>query len=60
VIDGIDGCVIIDSSAETIREYEARRDAVARERRGLAGLRKLPAITRDGVAKASASTGSVL
>src|SRR5436190_6003910 len=49
VIDGIDGCVIIDPSAETIRDYEARRDAVARERRGLARLRKLPAITRDGV-----------
>ena len=49
VIDGIDGCVIIDPSAETIRDYEARRDAVARERRGLARLRRLPAITRDGV-----------
>jgi phosphotransferase system enzyme I (PtsI) len=49
VIDGIDGCVIIDPSAETICEYEARRDAVARERRGLARLRRLPAITRDGV-----------
>ena len=49
VIDGIEGCVIIDPSAETIRDYEARRDAVARERRGLARLRRLPAITRDGV-----------
>ena len=49
VIDGIDGYVIINPSAETIREYEARRDAVARERRGLARLRRLPAITRDGV-----------
>jgi phosphotransferase system enzyme I (PtsI) len=49
VIDGIDGCVVIDPSAETIHEYESRRDAVARERRGLACLRKLPAITRDGV-----------
>jgi phosphoenolpyruvate-protein phosphotransferase (PTS system enzyme I) len=49
VIDGIDGCVIIEPSDETIRDYEARRDAVARERRGLARLRKLPAITRDGV-----------
>src|SRR5271167_1488436 len=49
VIDGVDGCVIIDPSAETIRDYEARRDAVARERRGLARLRRLPAITRDGV-----------
>jgi len=49
VIDGIDGCVIIDPSAETIRDYEARRDAVARERRGLVRLRRLPAVTRDGV-----------
>ncbi len=49
VIDGIDGCVIIDPSAETVREYEARRDVLARERRGLTRLRKLPAMTRDGV-----------
>src|SRR5438445_10912351 len=41
VIDGTDGCVIIDPSAETIREYETRRDAFARERRHLARLRKL-------------------
>src|SRR6478672_4618558 len=34
VIDGIDGCVIVDPTAETIREYEARRDVLARERRG--------------------------
>ena len=47
VIDGIEGCVIIDPSEETILEYEARRDAVARERRGLARLRRLPAITRQ-------------
>jgi phosphoenolpyruvate-protein phosphotransferase (PTS system enzyme I) len=49
VIDGIDGSVIIDPSVETIRDYEARRDAFARERRGLARLRRLPAVTRDGV-----------
>jgi phosphotransferase system enzyme I (PtsI) len=49
VIDGVDGCVIIDPSTETIHEYESRRDAVAREWRGLARLRRLPAITRDGV-----------
>jgi phosphoenolpyruvate-protein phosphotransferase (PTS system enzyme I) len=49
VIDGTDGCVIIGPSAETVREYEARRDVLARERRGLARLRKLPAVTRDGV-----------
>src|SRR5262245_1259508 len=49
VIDGTEGCVIIDPSAETVHEYEMRRDALAREHRHLARLRKLPAITRDGV-----------
>jgi phosphotransferase system enzyme I (PtsI) len=49
VIDGTDGCVIVDPSAETIQEYEARRDAFARERRHLSRLRNLPAVTRDGV-----------
>jgi phosphoenolpyruvate-protein phosphotransferase (PTS system enzyme I) len=49
VIDGTDGCVIIGPSVDTIREYEARRAAFARERRSLARLRKLPAVTRDGV-----------
>jgi phosphotransferase system enzyme I (PtsI) len=49
VVDGTEGSVIIDPSPETIEEYEARRDALARERRGLARLRKLPAVTRDGI-----------
>jgi len=49
VIDGTQGCVIIDPCLETVRDYETRRDALARERRGLARLRKLPAVTRDGV-----------
>jgi phosphoenolpyruvate-protein phosphotransferase (PTS system enzyme I) len=49
VIDGTDGCVIVDPSAGTIHEYEARRDAFARERRHLDRLRNLPAVTRDGV-----------
>ncbi|HYZ40539.1 MAG TPA: phosphoenolpyruvate--protein phosphotransferase [Stellaceae bacterium] len=49
VVDGTDGCVIIAPSVETIREYQGRRDVLARERRGLARLRKLPAVTRDGV-----------
>jgi phosphoenolpyruvate-protein phosphotransferase (PTS system enzyme I) len=49
VIDGSEGCVIIDPTAATVREYEARRDALARERHSLARLRKLPAVTRDGV-----------
>jgi phosphoenolpyruvate-protein phosphotransferase (PTS system enzyme I) len=49
VIDGGAGTVIIDPSAETIRDYETRRETLARERRLLARLRRLPAITRDGV-----------
>jgi phosphotransferase system enzyme I (PtsI) len=49
VVDGTSGSVIIGPSAETLRDYEARREAFARERRGLARLRKLPAVTRDGV-----------
>jgi phosphotransferase system enzyme I (PtsI) len=49
VVDGSEGTVIIDPCAATIAEYEARRDAFERERRHLLRLRKLPAVTRDGV-----------
>jgi phosphoenolpyruvate-protein phosphotransferase (PTS system enzyme I) len=49
VIDGAAGTVIIDPSAETIGDYEARRDALARERRLLGRLRRVPAVTRDAV-----------
>jgi phosphoenolpyruvate-protein phosphotransferase (PTS system enzyme I) len=49
VIDGAEGTVIIDPCAETIAEYQARRDGFERGRRHLARLRKLPAVTRDGV-----------
>src|SRR5215472_8177463 len=49
VIDGGAGTVIIDPTAETIADYEARRDVLARERRLLGRLRRLPAVTRDAV-----------
>jgi phosphoenolpyruvate-protein phosphotransferase (PTS system enzyme I) len=49
VIDGAEGIVIIDPSTETVAQYEARREALERERRHLARLRRLPAVTRDGV-----------
>ena len=49
VIDGAEGTVIVDPCAETIAEYQARRDRLERERRHLARLRRLPAVTRDGV-----------
>jgi phosphotransferase system enzyme I (PtsI) len=49
VIDGGDGTVIIDPTPETISDYEARRDLLARERRHLGRLRRFPSVTRDGV-----------
>ncbi|HEY1261348.1 MAG TPA: phosphoenolpyruvate--protein phosphotransferase [Stellaceae bacterium] len=49
IIDGGEGRVILDPSVTTIREYEGRRNLLARERRELARLRRLPAVTRDGV-----------
>jgi phosphoenolpyruvate-protein phosphotransferase (PTS system enzyme I) len=49
VIDGSEGTVIIDPTAETVAQYEARREAIERERRHLTRLRRLPAVTRDGV-----------
>jgi phosphotransferase system enzyme I (PtsI) len=49
VVDGGEGTVVLDPSPETIRAYEARRDALLRERRTLGRLRRLPAVTRDGV-----------
>jgi phosphotransferase system enzyme I (PtsI) len=49
VIDGGAGTVVIDPAPETMEAYAARRDALLRERRNLARLRKLPATTRDGV-----------
>src|SRR5262249_59854476 len=49
VIDGSAGTVIIDPTDATIGDYEARRDVLARERRLLARLRRVPAVTRDAV-----------
>jgi phosphotransferase system enzyme I (PtsI) len=49
VVDGTEGTVVIDPSAETVGHYEARQDAIARERRHLARLRRLSAVTRDGI-----------
>ncbi|MGH7046749.1 MAG: phosphoenolpyruvate--protein phosphotransferase [Stellaceae bacterium] len=49
VIDGTEGTVILDPSAETIVDYEARRELMLRQRRHLTRLRRLPAVTRDEV-----------
>jgi len=49
LIDGTKGVVIIDPSPQTVEEYRARREELTRERRVLARLRRMPAVTRDGV-----------
>src|SRR3954452_15925708 len=49
IVDGTEGAVILDPAPETVRVYKARQQEVARERRLLNRLRRLPAVTRDGV-----------
>src|SRR5437868_5274925 len=49
IVDGTEGAVILDPAPETVRAYKARQQEVARERRLLNRLRRLPAVTRDGV-----------
>ncbi len=49
VIDGTEGVVIVDPSPDTLALYRERRDSLNRERRLLARMRRVPAITRDGV-----------
>jgi phosphoenolpyruvate-protein phosphotransferase (PTS system enzyme I) len=49
IVDGGEGAVVIDPTAETVAHYESRRDTLTRERRYLNRLRRLPAVTRDGV-----------
>ena len=49
VVDGGGGKVIINPSAETLADYRKRRADFLRQRRHLHHLRKVPAITTDGV-----------
>ncbi len=49
VIDGAAGVVVINPSAATIEEYQARREELTREKRQFGRLRRLPAVTRDGI-----------
>src|SRR5919197_1543269 len=44
IVDGTAGTVILDPAAETLRAYKARQQEVARERRHLSRLRRLPAV----------------
>jgi phosphoenolpyruvate-protein phosphotransferase (PTS system enzyme I) len=49
VIDGGEGTVIVNPRRETVARYEARQETLEREGRQLARLKRLPAVTRDGV-----------
>jgi phosphoenolpyruvate-protein phosphotransferase (PTS system enzyme I) len=49
VIDGTSGTVVIDPSPDTVRHYRERRQELSRERRQFTRLRRLPAVTRDGI-----------
>jgi phosphotransferase system enzyme I (PtsI) len=49
IVDGAAGRIIVDPTQETLKEYEARRKILDRERRQLSRLINLPATTSDGV-----------
>jgi phosphotransferase system enzyme I (PtsI) len=49
IIDGSAGMVILDPTPATLDAYRQRQEANTRERRHLTRLRRLAAVTRDGV-----------
>jgi phosphotransferase system enzyme I (PtsI) len=49
VIDGGEGLVVVDPADATLTGYREQQQQIARERRHLARLRRVPAVTRDGV-----------
>jgi phosphotransferase system enzyme I (PtsI) len=49
LVDGSAGVVVVNPSPATIERYGEQRDALAREQRRLQRLRRVPAVTRDGV-----------
>jgi len=49
IIDGSGGMVILDPTPETLAAYRERQEAQRGERRLLSRLRRLAAVTRDGV-----------
>ncbi len=48
IVDGSAGRLIVDPKPATLAEYERRRSEHERAGRQLTGLRRLPAVTRDG------------
>jgi phosphotransferase system enzyme I (PtsI) len=48
IVDGIEGAVHIDPPPELLESYRRRQEEREQEREKLKGLRRLPAVTRDG------------
>jgi len=48
IVDGEEGVVVFDPTAEVVREYQERRKAYAQRTRDLAKFARLPTVTRDG------------
>ena len=48
IVDGTTGRIIVDPATDTLKDYQARRKALERERRQLDRLIDLPAETSDG------------
>lgn len=48
IVDGSDGNIIINPTDEQIKEYQAKKDAYAKEQAELAKLKDLPSETADG------------
>jgi phosphotransferase system enzyme I (PtsI) len=49
IIDGTEGTVILDPTPATLDTYRQHQEVLTRERRHLGRLRRLAAVTRDGV-----------
>ncbi len=50
IVDGTLGRVILDPAPETLNDYKRRQRALDKERQDLSRTRKLPSVTKDGVA----------
>jgi len=50
IVDGSAGRIVVRPKPATLADYERRRGEFARAARQLAGLKRLPAVTRDGTA----------
>jgi phosphotransferase system enzyme I (PtsI) len=49
IVDGGEGAIVLNPTPATVARYEAKSEDLARAERQLHRLRRLPAITRDGV-----------